>query len=497
MHMKTPLFLLCLLPVLLLFAACGKTAPSPAPAAETPVAVETPAPTPTVTPTPEPVTAVLMRSDGSELILPEETTELTVDDIALLDGLTASADILSSLRSIDLADALPFTLEDIAALQEVYPSAQIRYNVILNGKQIPTDTETLDLSTLPASAVPEAVRELPKLPSLRRVSLTAAGSVLPEVSDPEWEENGFLLNGNLTAEDIRSLKEVCPDTVFDCAFLLYGKRVTTADEHLEYVDTKIYDEGVDGVIRRVLPAMGELRYLKLDKCEVTSPVMAKLRDDFPSVNVVWRVWFSSYGETADGSYAVYNCLTDTEKIWATGCVTDNFAKELQYCTDVKYLDLGHNCITNIDFVRHMPDLEVAVLSVSWVESVEPLASCPKLEYLECFSSHVTDVSPLAACTNLRYLNISNLPSVKDISSLYDLDLTRFYCTMSYIPKDQQEEYQARHPDCDCEFGWVDPSKGYWRFLDGNYMNTDPANRNERYALLFEQFGYASTANQSK
>ena len=494
---KSCLFLLTVFSVLLLFAACGRqSVSSQTPAAPVSSAEPTPSPVPTPTPTPEPVVTVLKRSDGSELLLPEETVEVTVDDVALFAGLIENTAALPELRSIELADALAFTAEDAAALQEAYPTAVISYRVIINGNEIDPSATALDLSSLPESAVPEAARELRKLASLQQVTLNS-GAALQDVSEPKEDGTDLYLSDRLHPEDIHLLESACPDAVFDCAFLLYGKRVSTADERLEYTDVKITDEGVENVFRRILPAMSKLKYLKLDKCEVTSPVMAQLRDDFPDIKIVWRVYFSSYGQTADGSYAVYNCLTDTERVWATGCVTDNFAKELQYCTDVKYLDLGHNCITNIDFVRYMPNLEVAVLSVSWVESIAPLAECENLEYLECFSSHITDISPLAACKNLRYLNISNLPSVKDISSLYGLDLVRLYCTMSYIPAAQQEEFKALHPDCDCEFGWVDPSKGYWRFLDGNYMNTDPSNRQERYALLYEQFGYDSTANQSK
>lgn len=489
-------FLISVILLALLFTACGHSA-APAAADPVPVQTVTPSPEPTPTPTPEPVRVTLQRSDGSQLVLPEETAQVQIDDPALIDGLITAAVTLKDLRDISLADGLEFDRQDITDLQTAYPSAQISYNVIINGRTIDKSFTTVTLSDLNSPVVLEAARELKKMPRLERIDLTGLGGFTQDPERINESKTGYCFPSALTPEDIRLLKEACPETVIDCPFLLFGRKVSTADERLEYVDTNITDEGVENTLRPILPAMGELNYLKLDKCEVSSPVMAQLRDDFPDIKVVWRVYFSSYGETADGTMAVYNCLTDTERVWATGCVTDNFAKELQYCTDVKYLDLGHNCITSIDFVRYMPKLEVAVLSVSWVESLEPLASCPNLEYLECFSSHVTDVSPLAACTNLRYLNISNLPSVKDISALYDLDLTRFYCTMSYIPAEQQEEFRTRHPECDCEFGWVDPSKGYWRFLDGNFMNTDPSNRNERYALLYEQFGYDSTANQSK
>ena len=184
-----------------------------------------------------------------------------------------------------------------------------------------------------------------------------------------------------------------------------------------------------------------------------------------------------------------------------GSLIDSTKNEpLMYCNEVRYLDLGHNCITNIDFVRNMPNLEVAVLSVSWLESLEPLSSCEKLIYLECFSTNITDLSPLASCISLKYLNIGSPRAARpftDLSPLYELDLKRLYCTSSPIPKDQQEQFMSLHPDCECEFGMVDPSKGYWRFIDGNPANTDPSNRNEVYAWLFEVFGYDDLSNQSK
>ncbi len=491
-----PVFLIFLL--ITVFAACGKTTGNSASAPVEPAHTDTIAtPKPTNTPEPEPVSVELTGSDGTRITVYEYDTDVTLTDVGQLSGLIENSYLLPAIKTISLADGMEFTYQDIDDLRTVFPAADISYNVLINDRQIPIDSTSLDLSALPEDRIDEAARELKKLPSLQKVNLTPAASVTGNAAKAEESKTGAVFNDNLTIDQVAKLVASRSDVTFDYKFLLYGKAVSTADERLEYTDVKIYDEGVDSVIRPIMPAMNNLKYLKLDKCEVTSPVMAKLRDDFPNVKVVWRVYISSFGQTADGSFAVYNCLTDTEKVWATGCVTDQFASELQYCTDVKYLDLGHNCITNINFTQYMPDLEIAVLSVSWVESLAPLANCEKLEYLEVFSSRVTDISPLASCTNLKYLNISNLASVKDITPLYDLDLKRFYCTMSYIPTDQQEEFKALHPDCDCEFGWVDPSKSKWRFIDGNYLNTDPSNRNEMYTKLFEVFGYENLSNQSK
>lgn len=499
MNKKNLALVILVLILIILSTACGKSSSSQPAAPSAPaLGVTESVPETTVTPEPEPVSVELSGSDGSRLTVYEYDTDVTAADLGHISGLIENAALLPALQNIHLEDGIEFTLQDLDELQAAFPEAVISYNVYISNKQIPIDTTSLDLSALPAELIDETVRELKKLPALQEVNLTPAVSVTGIAEKITESKTGAVFNDNLTIEQVVKLVNSRPDVTFDYQFLLYGNAVSTADERLEYTDIKITDEGVESVIRPIMPAMNRLRYLKLDKCDVSSPTMAKLRDDFPDVKVVWRVFISGYGQTADGSFAVYNCLTDTEKVWATGCVTDQFASELQYCTDVKYLDLGHNCITNIDFTQYMPNLEMAVLSVSWVESLAPLAHCENLVYLECFSSRVTDISPLASCKNLQYLNISNLASVKDITPLYDLDLKRFYCTMSYIPADQQEEFKSLHPECDCEFGWVDPSKSEWRFLDGNYMNTDPSNRNEMYAKLYEVFGYDNPSkNQSK
>ena len=502
MYRKSTWLLIILLFIAVVSAACGRSSGSPASVpAETIPTNTVSTPEPTATPEPEPVSIDLIGTDGVRLTVYEYDTDVTLTDIGHISGLIENASTLPALQSISLSDGMEFTLQDVSAIQEAYPEAKITYNVIIDGKEIPLDSTSLDFSALPTECISEAVRELKKLPDLQKVNLTPAISVTGNAEKVAESKNGAVFNDNLTIEQVGTLVASRPDITFDYKFLLYGKTVSTADERLEYIDIKIYDEGVESVIRPIMPAMNRLNYLKLDKCEVSSPIMAKLRDDFPDVKVVWRVYFSAYGQTGDGSYAVYNCLTDTEKIWATGCVTDQFATELQYCTDVKYLDLGHNCITNVDFVRYMPNLEVAILSISWLRSLEPLASCPKLEYLECFSTEIEDLSPLAACTNLKHLNTGS-PRAEhpftDLSPLYGLNLERLYCTTSKIPLSQQEEFIALHPDCECEFGAVDPTRGYWKFLDGNYMNTDPSNRNDTYARIYEIFGYDNPSkNQSK
>lgn len=405
------------------------------------------------------VTYTVSISGGTEPVVIANTADtVTLSDSSYLEELAAKAAWLPALKTIMVEDPNA-SIDLIQFLKEAYPEASVGYSVQLPGQTVSSGTTSLDLSGLSADQVDEAAAALVNLPELETIKLS----------------------DTMAISDVVKLAQACPGAAFDYNFELFGQRVSASAERLEYVEEEIGNEGVEQ-IREVLPFMTKLSYLKLDKCGVSNEVMAQLRDDYPDIKVVWRVYFSGDG---------YNCLTDTEKIWATGTVTDGYTEPLKYCTDVKYMDLGHNCITHIDFINYMPKLEVAVLSISWIEDLSPLGNCPNLEFLEMYSSNISDVSALANCKNLKHLNLGNDYEVTDISALYDLDLERFYFNNNNVPDAQEEEFQRRHPDCECSFGAGHPVHTTWRFLPGYVWKEDlsETHYNERYALLREQIGY--------
>ena len=409
---------------------------------------------------------VQLQGSGAPMEVPNTETSISLEDGSYVDSLIQLAAYLPALDTIRLSEQAVDD-ERLAQLHEVCPGAQIQYQVTVLGVPYDSETTELDLSAMTQEDVDKVIPALQKLFQLSTVTLSGDA------------ESG------LTSADVARLSAACPNVMFRYSLVLFGQHFSTADERLEFVNLDIGNDGIEQ-IRSILPSMNNLQYLLLDDCGVDNEVMAQLRDDYPDIKVVWRVHFGKY-----------HCLTDTEMIWATGgTVNDSTSGPLKYCTEVKYLDMGHDLMTHIDFVRHMPKLEVAIFAISWVADISPLADCPNLEYLEIFSSDVTDITPLASCTHLQHLNISNLSAVRDISCLYGLtELKRLYCTMSNIPAAQQEEIRRLLPDCEFEFGWVDPAEGYWRFKDGNKYNNVPENRVERYALLYEQFGY-DTLQQS-
>ena len=416
--------------------------------------------------------AIVLSGGDSSLFVAPDTHALTLAGDALLSSLAENAAWLPALTLIEI-EPDSASAGQVDAVKAAFPEATVNYRQHLRGELYPYDLQTLTLKGVTAGELSALAEELKAFPALESVEL------------PQ-EEN------DLSLQDALALAEICPQIKLNYQVSLFGQNISLSEERLEFENLEIGSEGLNE-LRALLPYMKKLQVLKLDDCTINgtridNETLAALRDDFPGIKVVWRVYFGNY-----------HTLTDTEMIWATGgSVNDATAQVLQYCTDVKYMDLGHSLITNVDFVRNMPDLEVLVLAISWVTRIDALSSCQNLEYLELFSTRVTDFSPLASCTHLQHLNISHsvnennmtVPST-DISCLYDLpELKRFYCTMSYVPEAQKAEMIARHPDCEIDFSWEDPAEGPWRFdADGK--------PNERYALLREQFNYDSLQQSGK
>ncbi len=446
------------------------------------------------------------------------------------DAGTAAAQLryLPMLTSIDLGSAQSGSMistEDLAAIAEACPNAALNYSLTFKGQSLPLNSTEVDFSGITSADIPEAASVLR---CMNQVSLVHLGD----------GSNGLSLS------DLSQLHDAAPQAALDYPYSVWGVNFNLADSDLSFSHIKMNDEGA--AVRQVVPVMANLKTLDMDSCDVSNEAMAAIRAENPKVDVIWRVWFAGY-----------SVRTDVERILASskqkgGTVTDDAARCLQYCNHVKYLDLGHNeALTDISFVRGMPDLEVAIFAINNISDASPLAECTKLEYLEINSTNITDLTPLANLTNLHHLNIGRCvsngendgsdekrPRVTDISPLFGLtELERLYIgnlTSPGIPREQLDTMaETMKVEKDANGNFVkdddgnycdnkvspeglayklirinvssgDPSQGAWRtagyrpdwvwaqWLETGYFD-DPLN--ERYKLLREQFGY-DTADQS-
>lgn len=404
--------------------------------------------------------------DGSVYGSDTSTIELGSGPVGDIDALCRALKALPKLNQMKLGtvgEGAAISLSDAAALRSALPEVEFDFGLSLMGQSIAPDAETLDLSALTPAEVQDAAAVLSCLTNLKEIDLGSQDS-----SSLNWEEIGLLA-------------EACPDAKLNYRFSLYGQELSLDAESLDFNHTAIDDEGA--AIRQILPLMKNCTYLDMDYCGVSNEAMAAIREENPNVEVVWRIWF---GEN-------YSVRTDTERILASkptvgGMIYDGSV--LQYCTKLKYLDLGHNDdLSDLSFVSTMPELEVLIIAMTNISDLSPLTNCPKLEYLEIQETPVSDLSPLASCTDLAHLNICNLKNVTDASPLYGLSkLERLWVgTNTPIPEEQKTELKAKLTGCDVNTAVGDPHEK-WRFT--RYDPEEPKYYwVPRHELLREQMGY--------
>ncbi len=326
------------------------------------------------------------------------------DETAVLTGgsyefnkLVQNLQYLPNLKTLKLEDCA-FNVVQLDALRYANPNLSIICVVNINGVELNADSPELDLSAITSEQVDAVAAKLQYMIGLERVNvLNAEGEC------------------TLSVEDLLKLQLAAPGVAFnyEYEFELFGQTISSTAERVEFVDVQIGDSG-EQQIRDALNKLINCKYFKLDNCGLSNEVMAQIRNDYPHIKIVWRVFQTNKNRS---------WLTDTETVRSVYGVSDSNSDFLKYFTDVKYLDLGSNdSLTDISFVKYMPNLEIAILSGSAVKDLSPLANCKKLEFLELAScGQLTDVSPLAQCTGLKYLNIGHT-KVANVASLTGLKL---------------------------------------------------------------------------
>ena len=363
------------------------------------------------------------------------------------------------------------------------------------------DETRLNLSALTHADAAETAVLLKEMPELVTVDLGSdglwsgseeGGTYTVPADIPESDRTALsapaAAERDLTWEDIRLLQEAAPGAAVCFRFSLFGKSFTTLDEEMNFHHVTMEDEGA--AVREVLPCMTHCRVLDMDFSGVSSESMAQIRDDYPEMEVIWRIWFGN-----DCSVR-----TDTERILASNLnhvLTDDNTQDLKYCTKLRLLDIGHNSyLTDFGFLEHMPDLEVAILGVTGMKDLHWLAQCTKLEYLELntlYGAQDADLAPLENLTALQHLNLCRLGHVKHWEVLRNMTGLRrlYFGRYTWLPDGAREELEELFPDTEINWTLETGCDGPWRFDE-----TGPGGYAERYALLREQFEYSNYTNVS-
>ena len=391
-------------------------------------------------------------------------------DAYSFEGLMENLKHLTLLQKIDFKNA-DFTPEQMTQLQEAYPGIQMTFTAEILGKEYDVSTKSMDLSDLTPDQVDEVASRLGILTALEDVELMQASGTT-----------------RLALADVKKLVEAAPQAKFHYVFDFYGMTLATTDEEVVIKGIKVEDDNFEANLRMALDVMSGCKRFVLDAKgqydkmwkKTSNEALAQIREDYrDKLKFVWRVYFGENGSS----------LTDAEVLRAVYGVTDDNSKDMIYCENVRFLDLGHNeFLDYMDFLSGMKDLEVAILSGAPLKDLTPIKECKNLKFLEIANCmYIPDISPLKECTQLEMLNIS-FTTFTDMSVLNDLNLTHLTCVRSKIEDEVIEQYILDHPDCWTVYEGDQPYGIGWRYAENGQDHLD------WYAKMVTAFHYPNPYN---
>lgn len=294
---------------------------------------------------------------------PDTVEELDVTGVT--DGELELLQLLPELKTLHLKnpEADP---ETVAQLRSTYPKADISWEVEIAGVSFPDDTKEVDLSAVLESSAAQ----------------TTAGTAA----------------GTQTAAGAQTTTKTQTTTGTATGTQSTAPAVTLNLEDLE----------------KKMSYLSDAKQVFLGKCGLDNEELAALRERVrDSYKLVWTVQLGKKltARTDDTTF-----MPVREHVYY---FLDEDAYNLRYCEDMLCVDVGHMGLTNIDFVKGMPHLQILILAHNGqLQDISPISSCKELIFLELDWSAVKDFTPLVGCTSLEDLNIGlTYPSVEPLMQM--------------------------------------------------------------------------------
>ena len=300
---------------------------------------------------------------------PDTVQELDVTGVT--DGELELLQLLPELKTLHLKnpEADP---ETVAQLRSTYPKAGISWEVEIAGVSFPDDTKEVDLSTVLESSAAQ----------------TAAGTAAGTQTAAGAQTTTKTQTTTGTATGTQSTKET-------------QSTVPAVTLNLEDLEKK-------------MSYLSDAKQVFLGKCGLDNEELAALRERVrDSYKLVWTV---QLGKKLTARTDDITFMPVREHVYY---FLDEDAYNLRYCEDMLCVDVGHMGLTNIDFVKGMPHLQILILAHNGqLQDISPISSCKELIFLELDWSAVKDFTPLVGCTSLEDLNIGlTYPSVEPLMQM--------------------------------------------------------------------------------
>ncbi len=158
---------------------------------------------------------------------------------------------------------------------------------------------------------------------------------------------------------------------------------------------------------------------------------------------------------------------------------------LKYCWNLMALDIGHNSVTDLDFLYDLPQLRVLIVACNEVTDITPLRQLKNLEYAELFKNNITDLSPLEHLEHLLDLNIcfNHVENWDALMGLKSLKRLWIYSSQVYNrepPEAVVAQLKEALPDTLVDAVHYSTA-GTWRYVAENV-------RHPHYATIIAMFG---------
>ena len=179
----------------------------------------------------------------------------------------------------------------------------------------------------------------------------------------------------------------------------------SADKRADYIDMAEEKVADWPAFISFLQEFPNLTRVDMFSTQVTEKEVAMLEEALPAVEFGWTLQLMKYKDKhivrTDATYF------STRHGFCPNHRSEEFAL-LRYAKSLLALDLGHNNLTDISFLRNMPNLRVLILGENQkLKNVGELAALQDLEYLELFTCGIRDITPLTKLTKLMDLNLGN------------------------------------------------------------------------------------------
>ena len=361
-----------------------------------------------------------------DTVYPDDTTEISVTTLSEED--MKRMQYLPKLQKVDATACFDYAA--VQALMEAHPDWQVDYNVRIDGQVLFKDTQSI--------AFPEGRGNYDDLMN----NLV----YLPQVQEIHFDEPA------LKSSELTAIREKYPNIQITWMKTVFGEKRPDDTKELDISGTKFTSISQVEEQAAYLPGLE-----KLTMCDtgLKNDDIAGFRERVRGkCKVIWNVQVGRFNVRTDETWFMPTKFHMDIK--------DVHAQNLKYCEDMICVDLGHNMMKNIEWVKGMPHLQYLIIADCPLQDVTPIGTLKELKFLELFMTDIRDISPIVGCTALEDLNVARIPA--DLTPLAEMKwLKNLWASGGRVSKKDAEFLRQQLPNTRIDTSYAHDCTGRgWR-----------------------------------